>query len=474
MTLNKSTLRTTWRLSAGERRVILIIGDLIAALFAMLIALYFWAQKDTWLNFSWEFLKERPPAWFYLLPVIWLLLLVELYDIRRSSRRADTFRGILIAAVISAILYLAVYFSSDPNSLPRRGVAIFLAANVILTLAWRMIYIQVFTAPVFLRNVLIIGAGKAGTTLVKMIQDIRPAPFNLIGYIDDDLKKQGKKIENHPVLGGGKDLFSIIERENVSDLIFAISGEMDPEMFQVLLEAEERGIEIRTVASVYEDLVSRVPIFLLQSDWLLRSFVDQSHTSGFYELIKRLIDIIASIIGLIILILITPIISLLIILDSGFPILFHQKRVGKFGQEYDILKFRTMRIDAEVDGKARMATENDERVTRLGRFLRKSHLDEFPQFLNVLRGEMSMVGPRSERPEFVDHLQTKIPFYRARLFVKPGITGWAQINQKYASNIEETGVKLEYDLYYIKHQNLLLDIYILLRTIGMVVGLKGI
>lgn len=474
MTITRPNQKTTWRLSAGERRVILIIGDLLAASLALLIALYFWAQKDAWLNFSWAFLKERPPAWFYLLPVIWLLLLVELYDIRRASRAPDTIRGILIAAVISAGFYLLVYFSSEPNSLPRRGVAIFLVANTLLTFLWRMIYIRIFTAPVFLRKVLVIGAGKAGTTLVRTLKDIHPLPFKVIGYIDDDKKKQGRKIEDHPVLGGSKDLFTIIEKENISDLIFAISGEMESEMFQVLLEAEERGIEISTMARVYEDLANRVPIFLLQSDWLLRSFVDQSHTSGFYEVIKRLIDILCAIAGIILLLLITPFISLAIFLDSGAPILFRQKRVGKFGQEYDILKFRTMRIDAEIDGKARMAIENDERVTRLGRFLRKSHLDEFPQFLNVLRGEMSMVGPRSERPEFVDHLQSRIPFYRARLFVKPGVTGWAQINQKYASNIEETGVKLEYDLYYIKHQNLLLDIYILLRTVGLVVGLKGL
>jgi exopolysaccharide biosynthesis polyprenyl glycosylphosphotransferase len=474
MAISKSSQRTTWRLSAGERRAILIIGDILASSIALLVSLYFWAQKDAWLNFSWEFLKERPPGWFYLLPFIWVLLMVELYDVRRASRRTDTIKGILIAAVISAILYLLVYFSSEPNSLPRRGVAIFLVANTVLTFIWRLIYIQVFTAPVFLRQVLVIGAGKAGSTLVSMLKDIHPLPFKLIGYIDDDAKKQGKRIEDHPVLGGSKNLFEIIRKENVTDLIFAISGEMEPEMFQVLLEAEERGIEISTMARVYEDLVNRIPIFLLQSDWLLRSFVDQSHTSGFYEVIKRLIDLFCALIGALIFILITPIISLAILLDNGTPIFFKQKRVGKFGQEYEIIKFRTMHRDAEMDGKARMATENDERVTRLGRFLRKSHLDEFPQFLNVLRGEMSMVGPRAERPEFVDHLQTRIPFYRARLFVKPGVTGWAQINQRYASNIEETGVKLEYDLYYIKHQNLLLDIFILLRTIGLVFGLKGL
>jgi lipopolysaccharide/colanic/teichoic acid biosynthesis glycosyltransferase len=137
------------------------------------------------------------------------------------------------------------------------------------------------------------------------------------------------------------------------------------------------------------------------------------------------------------------------------------------------MKFRTMRKDAEADGQARMAVENDERVTRLGRFWRKTHLDELPQFFNVLKGEMSLVGPRAERPEFVEKLQKRIPFYRARLFVKPGLSGWAQINQRYAATIEESGVKLEYDLYYIKKRNLMLDFLILFRTLGNVIGLKG-
>lgn len=143
------------------------------------------------------------------------------------------------------------------------------------------------------------------------------------------------------------------------------------------------------------------------------------------------------------------------------------------GQTYRITKFRTMRQDAEKDGKARMATENDDRVTRIGRFLRKSHLDELPQFLSVLLGTMSVVGPRAERPELVNTLQEQIPFYRARLFVKPGITGWAQVNYGYASNIQQTITKLEYDLYYIKHRNLILDVMIIFRTVGNVFGLKG-
>ncbi len=168
-----------------------------------------------------------------------------------------------------------------------------------------------------------------------------------------------------------------------------------------------------------------------------------------------------------------PLIGLAIVLDSGFPIFFLQNRLGKNGRTYKIIKFRTMRQDSEKDGEVRVTTEHDERITRIGLFLRRSHLDELPQFVNVLRGEMSMVGPRAERSELVTKLQQNIPFYRARLLVKPGITGWAQVNFGYAATVEDTAVKLEYDLYYIKHRNLLMDIVILLRTFGTIIGFRG-
>jgi lipopolysaccharide/colanic/teichoic acid biosynthesis glycosyltransferase len=164
----------------------------------------------------------------------------------------------------------------------------------------------------------------------------------------------------------------------------------------------------------------------------------------------------------------------MILIDDGAPIFYHQPRVGKNGIPYNIHKFRTMIKDAEKDGIARMATANDQRVTRVGKFLRRSHLDELPQVINILNGEMSLVGPRSEQIELVNRFQRELPFYRGRLFVRPGLTGWAQINQRYASTVEDTAVKLEYDLYYIKHRNPMLDLTIVMRTVGAVAGFKGL
>lgn len=471
MVQNKKTRKI--RIRGNERQLILGLGDLVVSSFSVIVALYFWAQKD-WLDFSWDFIGQRAPFWFYLLPLAWILLLIEIYDIRKANRHGDVLRTVGTAAGVSFLLYLLIFFISDPNSLPRRGVAVFVVTAVVLTILWRFLYISIFTAPVFNRRVLMIGAGKAGSTLAAMVSKIKPVPFDLIGYIDDDPAKQGEVIEGFRVLGNGETLREVIAQNAVTDLIFAISGELNPDLFRNILTAQEEGIEVSSLPRVYEEVLGRVPIFLLQSDWILRSFLDQAQSSGVYEAIKRLLDLFSSLIGLIALIVLYPLISLMILLDDGLPILYHQMRVGKNGKPYRIYKFRTMGKDSNSDGVARMTSTDDRRITRIGKILRRSHLDELPQVVNILKGENSLVGPRAEQIELVNQFQQQIPFYRARLFVKPGLTGWAQVNQRYASTVEDTAVKLEFDLYYIKHRNLLLDLNIAIRTIGAVLGFRGL
>ena len=465
-----------WRLHPRERTIVLILGDLLMALVALAGALYFWASAEKFLNFSMEFLRQRPPTWFFLLPIFWLVLLVELYDARRSGDWGESVRGVGVAALIGTGLYLLLYFyfTDPPRSLlPRRGVAGFLVLASLLTLAWRYLYIRVFTAPQFMRRVVLVGAGKAGQTLLQVINDLWPPPFYLVGLVDDDPEKIGTSIENCEVLGGSDYLLDIIAKESVSDILVAISGEMQGRTFQTLLDAQERGIQITRMPVAYEELLARVPIRLLETDWLLRSFVDQSRTSGFYEFGKRLIDIAGGLIGVAFVLVLLPIVGIAILIESGPPVLYSQTRYGRGALSYKIIKFRTMRQDAEPDGVPMWAKEDDERATRIGKILRKTHLDELPQFINVLKGEMSLVGPRAERPELVEMFQQHVPFYRARLLVKPGITGWAQVNFGYAATIEDTVTKLEYDLYYIKHRNLWMDFLILLRTPATVFGLRG-
>jgi exopolysaccharide biosynthesis polyprenyl glycosylphosphotransferase len=455
-----------------ERRLLLIIGDLLVSGLGLLGSLYLWAQRDQWLHFSWNFLQQRPPLWYWFLPFLWILLINELYDIHRAGSIKDTLRGVLVGSLIGGGFYLVVFFLSDTDSIPRQGVATFIIFSAILTLLWRSFYIRIFTSSQFLRQVLVVGAGKAGGTLCSIVTGMKPPPFLIVGLVDDNPQKLGAQVECYPVLGDSSCLADLAHQHGVTDVIVAITGEMRPEMFQALFTIQEKGISVRSMPVVYEELLGRVPIFLLQSDWILRTFVDQAEAGGFYEGLKRLIDIIGGLFGSLFLLILFPIIAALTLLETGRPVIFMQKRLGMFGDEYLTIKFRTMKQTSGYE-KARVTATNDNRITRVGRFLRKSHLDEWPQFLNILKGEMSLVGPRPEQSELVSQLQANIPFYRARLLVKPGLTGWAQVNFGYASTLEDTGVKLEYDLYYIKHRNLLLDFIIMVRTFGAVVGFRG-
>jgi exopolysaccharide biosynthesis polyprenyl glycosylphosphotransferase len=459
------------RLREPERRLLLVVGDIVAALAGAAVALAFWGRFD-YLGPTAEFVRARA-IWFLFLPLLWPLFMINLYDVHRAGSWRDTVRGVFVAAAAGAVLYLVLYFLQQ-GSLARRGILYFLASTLLLTLVWRSFYIRVFTAPAFMRRALIVGAGVGGRSLLRIYNDSWPRPFLLLGFIDDDRKKRKEKIEGFGVLGGSADLLQVIEAGAATDLIVAIQGEMNGAMFQSLLDAQEHGVDISRMAVVYEELLGRLPIEHLEADWLLRSFVDELRVSSLYLLAKRLVDLAGALLGLLVFAMLLPWVGLAILLESGRPIFYRQRRLGQGGRLYNVVKLRTMRQDAEADGQARWADMADPRTTRIGRLLRRIHLDEFPQFWNVLRGDMSLVGPRPERPELVAELEKKIPFYRARLLVKPGVTGWAQVNYGKGASVEGSAEKLEFDLYYIKHRSLWMDLWILLRTVGSVFGFRGV
>ena len=475
MTRKNKEFANNWRLGIGDRRFLLIAGDVIMAAFALTFALYYWSAGlpgNVTPDFF-EFLQVRTPFWFYLLPLFWIFLLVETYDPRRSISWPETRSGLAMAAIIGMGLYSLLYFTSDPGSLPRRGIAAFAVSVWLLTMAWRLLYIRIFTAPQFVRRAVLVGAGTTGAALLEVINSLTPSPYMMVAVIDDDPKKKGQKVAGFPVQGGSELLAELMEKQAISDVLVAISGRMKDETFRALLDAQERGLEITRMPVAYEQILDRVPVHFLEADWMLRSFVDETRINRFYELIKRWLDVLGGLIGVVILAIMTPFLSLIMLIESGWPILFSQTRAGKSGHPYTVFKFRTMRLDAEKEGKAILAKEDDERSTKFGRFMRKTRLDEWPQFINVLRGEMSLVGPRPERPELMEHFEDRIPFYRARLLAKPGITGWAQVNFGYAASIEDMSIKLEYDLYYVKQQSIVLDVVIILRTIATVFRLRG-
>ncbi|MCJ7433202.1 MAG: sugar transferase [Anaerolineales bacterium] len=478
------TVRHSLRLRQSEQRVILLVGDLIASIGAVFGALYVWREYNRYVLLAKGFTEKQIerifpnsveiPIWFYLLPLIWLLLMVELYEPHAAASWRRTLRGVAVAFFVGILGYSFIFtLNQDPNSLPRIGVGGFLIIASFLTLSWRGIYIRLYTSSGLMRRIFVVGAGKAGVTLAEVYRGLHPPPFSMVGFIDDDVHKIGKRYHGVRVLGQSKNLLKLTDEFRISNLVIAITGEIEGSTFQAILDAQERGVEVTRMPIIYEEIMGRVPIHHLESDWIIRSFVDQVHVSVVYELLKRLMDILGGLTGLIILAIIYPFAALATIIDSGLPILYSQPRLGMGGLVFKVYKFRTMRQDAESDGEARMAAEKDPRVTRVGSFLRRTRLDELPQFWTVLRGEMSLVGPRAERSELVAQFQKQIPFYRARLLVKPGLTGWAQINYGYVADVTETGVKLEYDLYYIKHRTISLDFQIVLRTVGTVLRAAG-
>ncbi len=478
------------RLRPSEHRTLLFLGDLVMSIASVFAALYAWREYNFTVQLS-ELLAQgvsparaqviieqrvdiEVPIWFYLLPIIWMLLLVELYEPHVAGSGRRTTRGIAIAALIGLAVYSVVFvFTQDPSNLPRVGVGAFLLFASLLTLGWRMIFIRIYKRTGQMRRVLVIGAGKAGQTLAELYESLATRSFNFVGFVDDDKQKLKKNYHGFKVLGTSDSLLALIDEHRVTDLVVAINGEIEGATFQTILDAQEKSVEVTRMPILYEEMTGRLPIHHLESDWIIRSFVDEVRVSGFYELTKRLLDFAGGLIGMTIFLVLFPFISLAILFDTGFPILYTQTRLGKGGRRFTIYKFRTMKRDAEQEGEARLAEKNDPRVTRIGDFLRKTRLDEFPQFWNVLRGDMSLVGPRAERPELVAAFQKQVPFYRARLLVKPGVSGWAQINYGYYASVTEMAVKLEYDLYYIKHRTLAMDFQIILRTIGTILRRTG-
>ena len=478
------------RLRPNEHRMILFVGDLLTGLVSVFSAIETWKQYNIYVEaitlverngmvmerarqIVEEFLVIRVPFWFYLLPIIWVVLLVELYEPHIAGSGRKTTRGIAIAALLGLIAFSLLFITKQDTNLPRIGVGAFLLYASALTLAWRMIFIRIYKRTGQLRRILLIGAGRAGQTLAELYNSLEPRSFNIIGYVDDDEQKLGELFHDLPVLGTSEHLLDLIDDNRISDLIVAINGEIRGTTFQAILDAQEKGVDVTRMPILYEEMTGRVPIHHLESDWIIRSFVDGLSVSGFYLLFKRLMDIMGALVGLLVLIGVFPFLALAILFDTGFPIFYSQPRLGRGRSVFTIYKFRSMRKKSATSADDRTTVVDDPRITRVGNFLRRSRLDELPQFWNVLRGDMSLVGPRAEVPKLVEEYQKQVPFYRARLLVKPGLTGWAQINYGYVATIEETSIKLEYDLYYIKHRTLTMDFQIILRTIGTVLRRTG-
>ncbi len=471
MTSPAGTARTGLTLS--ERRALLVLGDLLAVIVAMAVALTIWIWIDkAWASPVATLMGKGAPRLLWLIP-LWFFLIANLYDPHVASSRERTMYGLLLAAGIFLVLYLGLYFYAPRGTLPRLVVLVFLVAVVLVDLVWRLIYIRLLSLAALQQPALIVGAGRAGSAILRVLVREVPGHFRVLGIIDDDTSKHGQAIEGVVVRGGTAQLQTIVAQEGVTALILAITGELQSDLFESLLACQERGAEVIRMPTLYEELLGRVPIAYLDSEWILTSFVDSARVHDLYSRAKRAFDFLVGLAGTIVVAGLFPLLALLVRLDSPGPVVFRQERSGRGGKPFRMLKLRTMVADAEADGEARWAEPGDPRVTRIGRFLRRTRLDEIPQFWNILRGDMSLVGPRAERPALVDRLEGEVPFYRARMLVRPGATGWAQVNYRYGWSVEDAATKLEYDLYYIRHRSLWLDLRILLRTLDTVVRFQG-
>lgn len=451
-----------------DRRLFLILIDLLFVNAAVVIAFAVWSWRG---DKDLRDLITTQAYWFPLLSVLWLCFeyLSGLYDLRVVAQLRATMRALAQTFLFVLVAYLLIFFSI-PTELPRGIVVYHGVAAIALIALWRGTYIRV--AP-FRRRALIVGAGNAGREIAQTIQTQFRTHYDLVGFVDDDATKHGQSIEGLKVLGTRADLTRLVQAHRVGEIILAITRGLSDGLFDALLDAQELGVEIVPMPLVYEEVTGRVPVQYVGDSWYVALPLSHASSSGMYRVFKRAFDVTFALIGLSVFALLLPFIALAIKLDSTGTVFYAQPRVGQGGRIFKLWKLRTMVRDAEADGQAVWAARNDPRVTRVGKILRRLHLDEVPQFWNVLRGEMSIVGPRPERPEFVAQLEKQIPFYRLRHAVKPGLAGWAIAHADYVDNLEAARVRVEYDLYYIKHQSLGLDVWILFRAIGHVLAFKG-
>jgi exopolysaccharide biosynthesis polyprenyl glycosylphosphotransferase len=457
----------------SEHKYILMVVDGLLVLIALLLALRLGAWQSAW-DFSFGLIFDYAFGFVAILAMyLFLATANDAYRPRVASDPTASFVAIMLTVFQILLIYMVIYALLPPWTLARHFMGYFTLIAPIMLLIWRRVYSQVFVAA-FKRRAIVVGAGWAGKTIARTIADFAVHHFELVGMVDDDPAKQSTAIDGVPVLGPVSALAELAGQKRVSDVVLAINRDVPGHVLSAMIECYERGIRVSTMPDLYEHLTDRVPVEHVGDNWFVVLPFSNRGQNLTFRVMKRLYDFTISLAGLLAFGLLLPGLALLIYLDSPGPIFYRQIRVGRGGKLFELVKLRSMVVNAERQGEAVWADKHDARVTRMGRFLRKTRLDEVPQLLNVLRGEMSLIGPRPERPEFMARLQADIPFYRTRLTVKPGLTGWAQVNYDYGRTVVDALEKLRYDLYYIKHQSIQLDLIITLKTLTTILMMKGI
>ena len=394
----------------------------------------------------------------------------DLYDFQLVTTRMEIPLRLLQAFGI-ACLALAVCYFFEPDLGFGRGIAA-LAAPMILsmTLGWRLIWARSNHSMGAPERLLIMGTGATGVSLARDIIARPELQLKVVGFLDENGENIGMSLVNPGIIGAAADIETIAQAEKIDHVVISLLERRGRMPVRQLLHLKFAGIKVEDAHSFYERITGRIILEHLSPSWLILS--DGFRKSALLTGAKRMIDVVVSFIALIFCLPLFAVTAIAIYLESGGPILYRQERTGLRGKSFSMMKFRSMYTDAEKDG-AQWAATGDNRITKVGKWIRKFRIDELPQVVNVLRGEMSIVGPRPERPEFVSMLEEKIPFYGLRHSVRPGITGWAQIKYQYGASVEETKTKLEYDLFYIKHISITLDLVTIFETAKVMLSGRG-
>jgi sugar transferase (PEP-CTERM system associated) len=458
-----------WRHTALQK-LGAVFAETLCIVWCVLGAYYIWLRQS-------PFLHSNDPLWTLeravLIAAIFqiFLHLNDIYDSRRN-RPSREFAIRICQALGLAIITLCALYYLAPGVMLGRGV---FAISIILCTGFLVIwhtFLRIFLGTRTPHtNLLILGTGNLAREAVREILRHPELGIRIAGFVGDNPDLIGVSIVNPKIIGVYEDLPKLVADHQIDHIVVGLQDRRGKLPIKELLDFKTRGITVEEATSFYERVAGKIPIENLKPSWIV--FNSGFDVSKWLLAQKRLLALVVS---SVMLILACPVILLLMILiklDSKGPVFYKQERVGQDGRTFVLVKFRSMRADAESKSGPVWASERDDRITRIGRFMRRTRLDELPQLYNVFRGDMSLVGPRPERPHFVQQLAESIPFYPLRHIVKPGITGWAQINYGYANSLDHTIEKLQYDLFYIKNMSLVLDALIMLETIKTVLVRKG-
>jgi sugar transferase (PEP-CTERM system associated) len=444
------------------RTLVLLIGEALIVWTSFLLGAVYEFRQDSYLvlNFEGGYYKIFAVTALVLLCSHWL----DLYDTARLNTKGELYFRLLMVPGVLAFLLAGVAYVRPDYLLGRNSSTIGLLILTFALIGWRLGFTWLVQLPILVERVYVLGTGERAQ---RLVQGLRQNPETGVEIASWTGKIEGAVTRESMAAH----LMEAVQKQKVHRVIVATSDRRGTIPMPELLELRMQGVKIEDATTYLEKMSGKIEVENLYPSWLV--FGDGFRFGSVFLLVRRVLSLIISFVGLTLALPLFPLIVLAIRLDSKGPIFYTQARVGKAGHVFNVVKFRTMRQDAEAANGPQWAGDNDPRITRVGRFLRSSRLDEIPQLWCVLKGDMAFVGPRPERPEFVEWLSKEIPFYFVRHMVRPGLTGWAQVKYKYGSTVEDAREKLQYDLFYIKNASLGLDLLIVFQTVKTVLLRRG-